>query len=88
MPVTRPEEDEDIAEWLEANLKLYGPIWASGSFHRLAHVIVVTGVQDTNVFYNDPWEPAAKVMDAKMFRRMLGRYKNCLLVKDSLKKHY
>lgn len=85
IPLDRPEHDEDTAEWLATHLKTYGPIWASGAFRGVAHVIVVTGVQDAVVFYNAPWEPAAKFMDVKTFRRLLGAYKNCLLVKGRLK---
>ena len=85
----KPFKTEVTTEWLEDALWRYGPIWAGGAFHMgQQHAIVVTGVKDTVVFYNDPWEPAAKTMDIKMFRSALGPHDNCLLVKDSLKTHY
>ncbi|NTX29572.1 hypothetical protein HT746_21010 [Burkholderia pyrrocinia] len=86
VPLKRP--DEVTAEWLEDVLKKHGPIWAGGAFRGTAHAIVVTGVQDTTVFYNDPWEPRAKVTPIKLFDRQLGRYKGCLLVKGSLDEYY
>ncbi|MBN3816270.1 hypothetical protein G3N57_06415 [Paraburkholderia sp. Se-20369] len=70
------------AEWLADVLAKQGPIWASGAFlYGSAHAIVVTGVQDSIVFYNDPWGPSAKTMRVEQFESGLGVYKGCLLVK-------
>ncbi|WP_080414134.1 papain-like cysteine protease family protein [Burkholderia ubonensis] len=71
------------AEWLADVLTKHGPIWAGGAFfYGRAHSIVVTGVQDSTVFYNDPWEPREKTMRVEQFESRLGIYKGCLLVKN------
>ncbi|KVN30678.1 hypothetical protein WJ63_07805 [Burkholderia pyrrocinia] len=70
------------AEWLADVLVKHGPIWAGGAFlYGSAHAIVVTGVQDSVVFYNDPWEPRAKTMRVEDFGSRLGVYSGCMLVK-------
>ncbi|MGU7816586.1 papain-like cysteine protease family protein [Burkholderia sp. AW49-1] len=71
------------AEWLARTLSNYGAIWAGGAFqYGSAHSIVITGVQDDTVFYNDPWEPRAKIMTVDDLQARLGVYPGCLLVKD------
>ena len=67
-------------------LKQRGPIWAAGLFldqdATAGHVVVVTGIQDTVVHYNDPWEPEAKTRDAAWFRTNLLDIHGAVLVKD------
>ena len=67
-------------------LKMHGPIWAAGHFldgHPTAgHVIVLTGVQESFVLYNDPWEPKAKKRSSEWFVRNLLPLPNALLAKD------
>lgn len=64
----------------------YGPIWAAGkyldNYPEQAHAIVLTGVQDLHVHYNDPWEPKAKNNFAEWIDSKLLLISNALLVKD------
>ena len=55
-------------EWLASVLTDYGPIWAAGHFldrpdkPEIGHVIVITGIQQRIVHYNDPEGPPARTM--------------------------
>ncbi|KER70694.1 papain-like cysteine protease family protein [Burkholderia aenigmatica] len=55
-------------EWLAAVLKDFGPIWAAGHFldrpgqPEIGHVIVITGIRQRTVHYNDPEGPPARTM--------------------------
>jgi len=35
-------------------LQSYGPIWCAGTWFGVGHAIVLTGVSDSTVFFNDP----------------------------------
>lgn len=55
-------------EWLASVLTSYGPIWAAGHFldrpdqPEIGHVIVITGIQQRIVHYNDLEGPPARTM--------------------------
>ena len=42
--------ETDIESWLT----MYGPLWCAGYWYGSGHVIVLTGVDDKNVYLNDP----------------------------------
>jgi hypothetical protein len=48
---------DSLSSWLRS----YGPLWFAGLFPagsaRSNHVVVVTGIDDTALYINDPWPP-------------------------------
>lgn len=63
-------------------LRKYGPIWAAGRFGGGGHVIVLTGVDDDYVYFNDPWEPMRKKASLAWFNQKLFKYPKSLMYKD------
>lgn len=84
-PIEKPKVRLTVEGILEL-LMNYGPIWAAGYYlddaPKQAHAIVLTGVQDLYVHYNDPWEPKAKKNFAEWIESKLLPFPNALLVKD------
>ena len=74
------------AENIVALLKAHGPIWAGGryldGYPQAGHAIVLTGVKDPFVLYNDPWEPKAKQRSWQWINSNLFHLPNALLAKD------
>ncbi len=68
-------------------LKAHGPIWAAGQFGSAGgqHAIVITGVRNKTVFYNDPWEPMAKQASVQWIHANLLRSKYAMMAKDPSK---
>ena len=69
------------------SLREYGPIWIAGYYldhkPKVAHAVVVTGIQGNSIHYNDPWEPEAKVKSVEWLNAgMLDGFPDVLLVKD------
>jgi hypothetical protein len=66
-------------------LKTHGPIWASGSYGGGGggHAIVITGVRDKTVFYNDPWEPRAKMTTCEWIDANLLSSPYAMLARDT-----
>jgi Papain-like cysteine protease AvrRpt2 len=68
-------------------LKAHGPIWAAGrfldGFPQAGHAIVLSGVREDHVFYNDPWEPKAKQRPWQWINVNLLPLHNALLAKDT-----
>ena len=75
------------AENLISLLKTHGPLWAAGRFlegyPQAGHAIVLCGVKDSFVLYNDPWEPRAKRRGWEWIDGNLFRFSNALLAKDT-----
>jgi hypothetical protein len=85
--VPRPEDKFDGDAWIKL-LKAHGPIWAAGNFglNGGLHAIVVTGVRDGIVLYNDPWEPMAKQKPAQSIDVLLLDVPDALLAKGGFRK--
>jgi hypothetical protein len=68
-------------------LKLHGPIWAAGKYGNSGgqHAIVITGVRNQAVFYNDPWEPMAKQTTVQWIHANLLRSKYAMMVRAPVK---
>ncbi|MFN5952663.1 MAG: papain-like cysteine protease family protein [Dolichospermum sp.] len=74
-------------KFIMESLKEYGPIWIAGYYldhkPKVAHAVVVTGIQGNSIHYNDPWEPEAKVKSVEWLNAgMLDGFPDVLLVKD------
>jgi hypothetical protein len=69
-------------------LKTHGPIWAAGKFggNGGEHAIVITGIRNKTVFYNDPWEPMAKQATDQWIHANLQRSKYAMMAKAPGKK--
>jgi hypothetical protein len=63
-------------------LSIRGPIWAAIHLGRFGHAIALTGIKGDTLYYNDPWEPAAKTAATVWFISRLYQLPNSLLVKD------
>jgi Papain-like cysteine protease AvrRpt2 len=65
-------------------LKAHGPLWAAGRYGGggSGHAIVITGVKDEAVFYNDPWEPMAKTSTCEWIDSNLMVSHQALLARD------
>jgi hypothetical protein len=74
-------------KFIMESLREYGPIWIAGYYldhkPKVAHAVVVTGIQGNSIHYNDPWEPEAKVKSVEWLNAgMLDGFPDVLLVKD------
>jgi hypothetical protein len=85
--VPRPQGDLNGDAWISL-LKKHGPIWAAGKFGAggALHAIVITGVRDGIVLYNDPWEPAAKQRPSQALEMLLLDLPDALLAKGGVRK--
>jgi hypothetical protein len=73
--------------WTESNLtKLlqdFGPIWCVGGWYGFGHVVVLTGVDETNVHINDPDGGVAKVQSIAWFNQKLWKdVSGCMMRRD------
>lgn len=63
--------------WSEKNLedilRSYGPIWCAGHWFGPGHIIVLTGVDDTRMYYNDPDGGVAKWGALAWFNQKLDK---------------
>jgi hypothetical protein len=63
--------------WDEKNLEVLlrkdGPVWCAGSWFGLKHIIVLTGVDSTNVYFNDPDGGKAKSGTLAWFNQKLDK---------------
>jgi len=66
-------------------LKAFGPIWVAGHYLEgdpyATHAIVITGVDSSFVFFNDPWEPKAKRRPCGWIAEHILELPNAILVK-------
>ncbi len=78
-PVAAPER-----VWGEKNLERllrdYGPIWSAGYWYGVPHIVVLTGVDDTKVYINDPDGAKAKNGTLAWFNQKLAKkFPDCML---------
>lgn len=68
------------AQQLEVFLKNNGPLWCAGYWDGLPHIVVLTGIDGSTVYINDP-NPArgARVETLDWFNQKLARVANCLM---------
>ena len=63
--------------WSEKNLEVLlrdnGPIWCAGHWFGPGHIIVLTGVDSTDVFFNDPDGGLAKTGAQAWFNQKLDK---------------
>lgn len=71
------------ASSLEGLLKAHGPIWCAGYWYGLGHVIVLTGVDTSMVFLNDPDGGKPKTGSLSWFNtKLASQYAGCMMAKD------
>lgn len=71
------------AESLEDLLRTHGPIWCAGFWYGVAHIVVLTGVDDNMVMLNDPDGGKARMGQLSWFNRQLAsHYRGCMMIKD------
>jgi cysteine protease avirulence protein AvrRpt2 len=68
-PSNRQWSQDDLAVVLETK----GPIWAWGMWDGVSHIVVLTGVEDGNIHYNDPSGPKRRTMSLAHFNAKLIR---------------
>lgn len=68
------------AQQLEVLLRNNGPLWCAGRWDGVPHIVVLTGVDDTSVYINDP-NPVvrARVQTIEWFNMKLDRVPNCMM---------
>jgi Papain-like cysteine protease AvrRpt2 len=70
-------------------LKTYGPLWAAGHYFNdnpeAKHAIVIIGVRDHLVIYNDPWEPKEKIRSSVWISSNLLPLPGALLAKNGVR---
>ena len=49
-----PKKDTHLSKDLLSYLQSYGPIWCAGTWFGVGHAIVLTGVSESTIFFNDP----------------------------------
>lgn len=68
---------------LRGLLKRYGPIWAAGMWYGVGHIIVLTGVSDETIYFNDPAGGFRKTASILWFNSKLAKnVDGCLMYKD------
>jgi len=70
--------EADLFSYLTAG----GPIWSAGYWFGAGHIIVVTGVDKGEVYFNDPDQGVKKKGTLKWFNEKLARLPGCMMVKD------
>jgi hypothetical protein len=85
--IPRPRGELNGDAWISL-LKKHGPVWAAGNFGAGGglHAIVITGVRDGIVLYNDPWEPAAKQRPWQALELLLLSLPDALLAKGGIRR--
>ena len=79
LPVKNQHTEGDLFAYLRSG----GPIWAAGFWFGVGHIIVVTGVEKGEVYFNDPDRGVKKKGSVKWFNEKLSsQLPGCLMVKD------
>ena len=61
----------------------YGPLWCAGFWYGVGHIIVLTGVDDNNVYFNDPAGGVRKTEEVAWFNNKLSKtVPGCIMYKD------
>lgn len=70
---------------LEKLLRMYGPLWCAGHWFGPGHIIVLTAVNDSTVFFNDPADGLRKNRSIEWFNAKLNKeLPGCLMYKDPM----
>jgi uncharacterized protein YvpB len=70
---------------LATMLSAHGPIWCAGYWFGSGHVIVLTGVDESSVYFNDPIEPQEKSNSIEWFNNKLAKtVPGCMMYKLKL----
>jgi len=68
---------------LHGLLKTYGPLWCAGFWYGFGHIIVLTGVDGSSIFLNDPDGGVEKMERIAWFNTKLSnQLPGCLMCKD------
>lgn len=79
LPSQNGYSNEDLFKLLRAN----GPLWCAGVWYGFGHVIVLTGVDNGQVFLNDPDGAKKKTGTLAWFNeKLLKGLDGCLMAKD------
>jgi hypothetical protein len=64
----------------EANLSTHGALWCAGYWYGVPHVIVLTGVEGSTLYINDPDGPARREETVDWFNAKLAwNVANCVM---------
>lgn len=75
--------DALTAQDLEGYLTKYGPIWCAGFWFGVGHIIVLTGVENNNIYFNDPDGGVKKMRTVAWFNSKLSKnVDGCMMYKD------
>lgn len=74
-----PQFDPFTSSQLEGFLSRYGPIWCAGVWDGPKHIIVLTGVEEETLYFNDPNGGYARRESLAWFNRKLSRIRNCMM---------
>ena len=79
-----PVKNQHLELDLYGYLKNHGPVWCAGLWFGPGHVIVLSGIDASKVYFNDPdggvrKEGTVKWFNEKLFTQWIG----CLMVKDA-----
>ena len=79
LPQKNYHSEADLFSYLKAG----GPVWSAGFWFGVGHIIVLTGVGNDNVYFNDPDQGVKKEGTVKWFNEKLStQLPGCLMVKD------
>ena len=69
------------AKDLEAMLRIYGPIWCAGKWDGVGHIVVLTGVDDSNVYINDPNPAKGKRVETVAWfnQKLMSQLPQCMM---------
>ena len=77
-----PDKDSYTSQGLEDLLRAHGPIWAAGYWYGPGHAIVITGVDGTDIYLNDPDQGKAKTGTLAWFNEKLLKIPSRMMIKD------
>ncbi|NQY89319.1 MAG: hypothetical protein HRT51_16535 [Colwellia sp.] len=76
LPVKNQHTEGDLFKYLRAG----GPIWSAGYWFGAGHIIVLTGVSQGKVYFNDPDQGVKKENTVKWFNEKLAnQIQGCLM---------
>jgi hypothetical protein len=79
LPVKNYHSADDLHSYLSAG----GPVWCAGFWFGPGHVIVLSGVNNETVYFNDPDRGVKKEGTVKWFNEKLAsQLQGSLMVKD------
>ncbi len=79
LPIKNQHLELDLYSYLHD----FGPVWCSGQWFGPGHAIVLTGIDGSKIFFNDPDGGVKKEGTVKWFNEKLHtQWIGCLMVKD------